>query len=95
VVKRGGEIHEALAGCGAPFPEDFLQSVVVAEESGQVSEVMERLAENYREEGERRLKDAAQYTSYAIYGLVALGIIAAIFSIAGMYLGAINAAAGG
>jgi type II secretory pathway component PulF len=82
VVKRGGEVHEGLAGCGAPFPEDFLQSVAVAEEAGQVSEVMERLADNYREEGERRLKAAAQLTSYAIYGLVALGIILAIFGIA-------------
>ncbi len=95
VAARGGELHEALAACGAPFPEEFMQSVVVAEESGQVSEVMERLAENYREEGERRLKEAAQYTAYIMYALVAIGIIAAIFSIYSTYLNAGAAAMGG
>lgn len=95
VAKQGGEVHEALAACRAPFPDEFIQSVMVAEESGQISEVMERLSEQYREEGERRLKEAAQYTSYAIYGLVAMMIIFAIFSIANMYVGAINSAASG
>lgn len=95
VAKQGGELHEALAACRAPFPDEFIQSVMVAEESGQISEVMERLAEQYREEGERRLKEAAQYTSYAIYGLVCLMIMFAIFSIGSMYVGTINSAASG
>jgi type IV pilus assembly protein PilC len=95
VAKRGGEIHEALTGCGAPFPEEFLQSVVVAEESGQVSEVMERLADNYREEGERRLREAAQYTAYLMYAAVGVMIIIAIFSIAGTYLNTGAAVMGG
>jgi type II secretory pathway component PulF len=95
VAARGGELHEALAACGAPFPEDFLQSVVVAEESGQVSEVMERLAENYREEAERRLREAAQYTAYLMYAAVGVMIIIAIFTIASQYLGMLGAAAGG
>ena len=56
--------------------------------------VMERLANRYREEAERRLKSAAQMTSWCIYGLVALMIIIAIFKIASIYLGAINQAAG-
>lgn len=95
VAKRGGELHEALSGCGAPFPDDFLQAVMVAEESGQISEVMERVSENHRQEGERRLKEAAQYTSYAIYALVSLMIIFAIFSIASTYLGMLGGATSG
>jgi hypothetical protein len=56
--------------------------------------VMERLANRYREEAERRLKSAAQMTSWCIYGLVALMIIIAIFKIATIYLGAIDKAVG-
>jgi type IV pilus assembly protein PilC len=82
VAKKGGELNEALAATGAPFPEEFRNMVVVAEESGEMSEVMERLAKQYREEGSRRLKEAAQYTSWAIYGFVAILIIVAIFGIA-------------
>ena len=67
---------------------------LVAEESGQITEVCERLADNYREEGERKLKLAAQLTGYAVYGLVAIFIIIAIFSIAGQYIGMINKAVG-
>jgi type IV pilus assembly protein PilC len=55
---------------------------------------MDRLNERYREEAERRLRSAAQMTSYGIYGLVALLIIFAIFRIASIYLGALGAAAG-
>ena len=82
VAKKGAEVHEALVASGAPFPSDFKDMVVVAEEAGEMSEVMERLAKNYHEEGSRRLKEAAQYTGWAIGGLVALLIIFAIFRIA-------------
>jgi type II secretory pathway component PulF len=95
VMRKGGEVHEALASCGAPFPEEFLQSILVAEESGRMSEVMERLAGSYQEEASRRLKDAARYTSWAIYGLVCIFIIICIFSVASIYLGAIDNATRG
>ncbi len=95
VMKKGSEVHEALASCGAPFPEEFLQSILVAEESGRMSEVMERLAGSYQEEASRRLKDAARYTSWAIYGLVCIFIIICIFSVASIYLGAIDNATRG
>ena len=82
VVKRGGDLHEALDASGAPFPAEFREMVLTGEETGNMSEVMERLANSYREEAERKLKLAAQFTSYAIYGLVALMIIFSIFRIA-------------
>jgi type II secretory pathway component PulF len=93
-LKRGGNLSEALAESGAPFPAEFRETLLVGEETGNMSEVMERLANNYREEAERRLKLAAQFTSYAIYGLVALMIIFFIFRIASLYIGAVNNAAG-
>jgi type IV pilus assembly protein PilC len=94
VVKKGGEIREAIEASRAPFPADFREAIEVAEITGQMTEVCERLSENYREEGARQLKQAAQYTSWAIYGLMAVLIIIAIFSIAtSVYINPLNEAA--
>ncbi|MBA4188522.1 MAG: hypothetical protein C0467_11000 [Planctomycetaceae bacterium] len=92
-VKKGREIGEALEASGAPFPDEFREMIHMGEETGNMSEVMERLALRYREEAERRLKTAAQVTGYCVYGMVAIAIIIAIFKIAGIYLGAIDDAA--
>jgi type II secretory pathway component PulF len=92
VVKKGRPLTEALLASGAPFPDEFRESVMVGEESGNLPEVMERLADRYAEEAQRRLKSAAQMTSWLIYGLVALMIIIAIFKLASLYLGALGAA---
>jgi type IV pilus assembly protein PilC len=94
VVRKGGDLTDALMASGAPFPEEFRESVLVGEETGNLSEVMERLANRYREESERRLRSAAQMTSYCIYGFVALMIIIAIFKIASLYIGMVDKAAG-
>jgi type IV pilus assembly protein PilC len=94
VVKRGGDLNEAIKASGAPFPTEFRETLLVGEETGNMSEVMERLAARLQEDAERKLKLAAQFTSYAIYGLVALMIIFFIFRIAGSYIGMINQAAG-
>jgi type IV pilus assembly protein PilC len=95
VVKKGGAVYDALEASGAPFPEEVRDSILGAEEAGMMTEVCERLAENYREEGSRKLKDAAQYTGWGLYALGAVFIIIAIFSIASQYLGAINNATKG
>ena len=94
VVKQRRTLTEALEESGAPFPDEFRESVMVGEETGNLAEVMERLSERYAEEAQRRLRSAAQMTSYLIYGLVALLIILAIFRIASLYLGMLGAAAG-
>jgi type IV pilus assembly protein PilC len=94
VAKQRRTLTEALEESGAPFPDEFRESVMVGEETGNLSEVMERLSERYAEEAQRRLKTAAQMTSYAIYGLVALMIILAIFRIASLYLGMLGSAGG-
>ena len=60
IVKKGRELTEALLASGTPFPEEFRESVMVGEETGNLAEVMERLANRYREEAERRLKSTAQ-----------------------------------
>lgn len=94
VAKRGGELLEAIQASRAPFPAEFRESLLVGEETGNTSEVMDRLAERLREDAERKMKTAAQFTGYAIYALVGLMIIFFIFRIASVYLGALGAAAG-
>lgn len=93
VAKRGGELVTALKESGAPFPRDFIETLMTGEETGNTSEVMERVANQYREDAERKMKYAAQFTGYIIYGLVATMIIFFIFRIASVYLGAVNGAA--
>lgn len=82
VVKRGGELVDALRASGAPFPPEFREMLYTGEETGNTSEVMERLAVRMREDAERKLKLAAQFTGYAVYGMVALMVIFFIFRIA-------------
>ncbi len=94
VAKRGGELYEAIKVSGAPFPPEFRETLLTGEETGNMSEVMERLANHLREDAERKLKIAAQFTSYAIYGMVALMIIFFIFRIASVYIGMVKQAAG-
>jgi type II secretory pathway component PulF len=92
VVKRGRTMSEALRASGAPFTDEFREMVLMGEETGNIPEVMERVANQLREEAERRMRSAAQLTSWCIYGLVAIMIIIFIFKIASGYLGAIGAA---
>jgi type IV pilus assembly protein PilC len=93
VVKRGGEMLQALQASGAPFPVEFRETLLVGEETGNTSEAMERLAVRMREDAERKLKTAAQFTGYAIYGLVALMIIFFIFRIVTVaYIDPLNSA---
>lgn len=95
VVKRGNELVEAIEASRAPFPKDFIGALLTGEETGNTSEVMDRLADRLREDAERKMKGAAQMTGYMIYALVALMIIFFIFRIASVYLGALNNAANG
>ena len=93
LVKSGREINVALRECSA-FSEDFLNIVAVAEVSGQIPEVMIRQAEVYREESSRQLKKVTQLAGFAVWFMVAVLIIFAIFKIAGLYLGALQDAGG-
>jgi len=96
VAKRGGELVEAIDASRAPFPPEFRETLLMGEETGTMSETMERLANRYREEAERRLRMAAQFTSWLIYGLVALMIIVLIVRIAMVVLiDPLNKATGG
>ena len=79
-VKGGGELAQALARAGL-FGEEFVSAMVIAEETGQIAEVMQRQAEYYQEEATRRLKVLTQVAAWGVYLFVAILIIIAIFRI--------------
>jgi type IV pilus assembly protein PilC len=90
-IKKGEEIAQAI-GTISIFPADFLATLHVGEESGQIPEVMARQGENYREETARRAKIVAKAMAWIVYGLVAIFIIVAIFRMASVYVNALNGA---
>lgn len=92
-VGKGQPLSHAFAPTGL-FPEDFLNDLAVAEETGQIAESMARLASRYEEEAERALGRLTAIVGGAIWLLVAAAIIVLIFRLFGFYLGVINEAAG-
>jgi type II secretory pathway component PulF len=95
VVRKGKKIAKALgAAGGALFPDEFLDQVTIGEESGQITEVMHRAAEQYREQGVRHAKMLAMIAGAVVYLMVALLVIALIISlvmsIAGVYNSFLN-----
>jgi type IV pilus assembly protein PilC len=88
-VKKGKDLTLALTSTGL-FPEDFLSIMQVAEETGQITEVMRRQASHYDDEAGRRLTILAAVASRGIWAMVAVLIIIAIFRIYSFYLSALG-----
>jgi type II secretory pathway component PulF len=64
------------------FPADFLNTLRVAEDSGRVAESMAHLSRQYAQQAEVAMTVLATMGGFAVYGLVALFLIAMIFRIA-------------
>ncbi|MGL4550089.1 MAG: type II secretion system F family protein [Gemmataceae bacterium] len=88
-VKRGDEVHAALAGANV-FPDDFLHILSVAEESGTIAEVMKHQGEHYTDEAGRRMTTLTMVAGGAIWLAVGFAIIVAIVRLYGSYLGQID-----
>jgi len=92
-IQKGKSFSEALE---APklLPDDFIQAVAVGELSGSDSESLERMATTYRERAQLALKQLAILAGFAVWMMIAIVIIAAIFTIFGqimkVYSGALN-----
>jgi len=90
LVHRGSTIAKALKKVPRDLiPENYLDSVYLAESSGQITEVMGRVAEEYREAAVRATKLLARIAGGLVYGMVGIMIIVVIIriimSIAGVY----------
>jgi type IV pilus assembly protein PilC len=89
-IRRGEEIHEALAATGV-FPPDFLDALDVGETSGRLTETLNNLSEQYQDQARRALQALTQIAGFAVWAFVAALIIVVIFRIARVYIGQIEA----
>jgi len=90
VVKGGRTVSKALAGAGRElFPEEYLDAVGIGEVTGNVSEVMNKQADIYREDALRKMKGLTKLAGGALYAMVGLLVIVVIvrmvMSIGGVY----------
>jgi type II secretory pathway component PulF len=76
-IERGGEINEALRGAG-DYPAEFLDVLTTGELTGQVSESMVRLSEDYRRRVEGTLRILAVLGGVLALLMVALFIASLI-----------------
>jgi type II secretory pathway component PulF len=79
-VKSGRGLAETLSR-NRLFPWDFHAVLTVGEESGELPEAMGRLAKQYQEIAEHRLKLVTRAASWVVWLVVALIIIFVIFRI--------------
>jgi type IV pilus assembly protein PilC len=91
-ISAGHSIHEAFVRAGG-YPDDFLDTLAVGEQSGRVVESMGQLARQYQEQARAALTVLTLLAGWAVWGMIALLIIALIFRIFSFYLDAINNAA--
>jgi type IV pilus assembly protein PilC len=86
---RGREIHEAMADAGV-FPQEFLDSLEVAEHSGRLPETMAILSDQYQDQARRAMATLSVLGGFAVWGIIAIIIISLIFRIAFFYIDMIN-----
>jgi type IV pilus assembly protein PilC len=84
-VSQGIDLTTALAASGV-FPTEFVHIMEVAEESGEVTNVMRRQAEHYDEEAGRRLAILASTAAYGVWTVVGGLMVWTIYRIFTMYV---------
>ncbi len=89
VLAKGNPINEALRASGS-FPPEFVDAVQVGEDSGKLAELMHRMAKHCEEQVQAQSTIITTAASFAVWGIVALFIIAMIFRLAMFYVGTIN-----
>lgn len=92
-IVAGLPMHAAFAETGI-FPAHFLDSLAVAEESGQIVESMERLSRQYQQEAEAAVATLTVVSGFLVWAGVATLIVLMIARLASFYLGVLNEAAG-
>lgn len=94
LIGRGLPLAESL-GRTAAFPPKFLNTLEVAEETGMISESMDRLSKQYDEEADHALTMLTRVTAGAVWVLVSALVIWLIFRLFSFYLGALQGALNG
>jgi type II secretory pathway component PulF len=75
-IRKGDEIHSTLSLIGPKcMPDEFLETVRIGEETGNLPEVMAKQAQYYQSESIRQLKIISMIASGIIYALIAMLVI--------------------
>jgi type IV pilus assembly protein PilC len=85
-IEAGDELTTTLTRTGL-FPLELQHMLTVAEESGELSEVLRHQANHYHDESSRRLTALMATLGYGVWIFVGVMIIIAIFRIYSWYLG--------
>ncbi len=88
-IEEGDTLSLALAG-RAGFPPLFVQSLVIAEESGMLDQEMARWARLEKMEASAAVERAANWLPKIGYGLVVLFVVWQIFAMMQGYFGTLN-----
>lgn len=90
VIMNGGEIHTALRRTFI-YPEDFLDTLEVGEESGRMSESMTKLSKIYQDKARAALGVLTMFAGFVVWGLIGALFVFLIFNLfTTFYLGPIN-----
>lgn len=90
-VVEGSTLTESLA-CSGLYPEDYLEMVAVAEESGTVPEALNRLSPQFEENARSHLKTLTRAISVLVWLMVAGFIVFFVFRFMLWYVAQINQA---
>lgn len=93
-VAEGREFHEGMREAGV-FPEEFVDSLEMAELSGTQVDSLDQLAVDYRQRAQASSKVLTLAATFAVWGGTAVILIALIFRLAMFYIGILNDAASG
>ncbi len=90
-ILQGNSLYGAFSVTGE-YPVEFLDTLAVGEESGQVVESMGTLARLYQEQARAALATLAVLAGWAVWAAIAVLIIALIFRLFSFYVGVLNGA---
>jgi type IV pilus assembly protein PilC len=94
VIARGDTIEEAFRASGV-FPQEFLDAVLVGEQSGRLVESLAVLSRQYHQRADAAMRVLTMLAGYAVWVLIAGIIIMVIFRIFLPYINMLNNAAKG
>jgi type IV pilus assembly protein PilC len=90
-IAANNSIYEAFSRAGG-FPDEFLESVHVGEQSGNLVESMAHLSDIYQDQARAALSVLSTVGAFAVWMVVAAIFIFLIFRMATFYLGVLSGA---
>ncbi len=82
-ARKGEDIPGILGALGTRlFPDEFMGSLQVGEDTGRLAEVMKKQSEHYRDEARRKMRTLALVAGGLVYLAIGILLIVIIFKIA-------------